>query len=1577
LTAPDQGGAGAFPTKRRITRNMVTRADGKLVNVARMRGHLFVCAMGCCCGDTVHGAAAVPTDLYQTEWEGRKLRPHVHLSMGGCLGPCTLANVVMLLIDGRPIWFHSFNSERLVLALYDYIESMVEAQAYLPPPPPLSDLQFNTFRWDGATGHAAAAPLSTGEGQSLPATGSAAQHPPLPLGEGWGEGVASSLGGGFVFLTHADTDLLALSKVRANLGPDFPPVRGFNISHLKSEADAASFVDAVARSADVVILRLLGGRSSFRGGFERAVERATADDQWLLCLPGTDALDPDLTAASNVGAEIVHESLAYLRLGGLENFEHLLRFLSDHLLTTGFGYDAPRPQPRHGIYYRSEEIADPDAAPISSDAGPISSLSLSGGEGWGEGVVAPTLGVLFYRSHLLSGNTEFVDAIVREIERRDARALAVYTSSLQDMADGPSLASPSSTDDQGPVLPAALQFFAPDGRVAVDAVITTTSFAAASGNVDATHDPFVLLGVPVIQAVAASMGREQWEESLRGLSPVDTAMNVAIPELDGRINAPPVSFKRELSSFETNDLGVAPQLYEPNPHGVARAVGLALRHAALRHKPNRDKRIAVVLSNANAKASRVGAAVGLDTPASVVRILRAMSEAGYEVGEIPASGDMLLHALIERGSYDRDVVTSAQLAMMLTHVSPDTAKQWVAELPEGRRAEMAGRWGEPPGERYVDASGNLALAGLTFGNVFVAIQPPRGYAMDPAAIYHSPELPPPYPFHALYRWLAEPVENGGWGADAMVHVGKHGTLEWLPGKSVGLSESCFPDLFLGDMPLIYPFIINNPGEGAQAKRRAHAVIVDHLTPPMTTAEGYGEVEELSRLVDEYYQLEQLDPSKLPLLQQQIWELIKQARLDADLGQLLNRDSAAHTHPWDPQAHEDGVPYSISDMGARDFAHLIENVNGYLCELTSAQIRDGLHTLGEAPRDTQLIDTLLSLVRLPNLAVPSLREGVADWFGLDLAAILDRLEVRVSEPGQTAGQPTVLRSPSGSLNGRENVESVLLPTAQVTREGLEGIVGRMLPTNADVLEAIDLVGRRLLGSLAGQDYGATDLSRAIARVLGAEEGRRAARPHPNPLAEGEGRGPARIEVTLRFVCDVLVPNLRRTDEEILNLLRALDGRHVAAGPSGAPTRGMAQVLPTGRNFFTVDPRGLPTLAAWTVGQQLADALIERHVADEGRYPETVGISIWGTSLMRTHGDDVAEVMALIGVRPRWQPESRRLIGFDIIPLDELGRPRVDVVCRISGFFRDAFPELIALLDDAFRTVAAIDEPLDLNVVRRHALAQTQQLETEGVRHQEAERRSMYRVFGSPPGAYGAGILPLIDARNWKTDADLAEVYVNWGGYAYTAEAFGIDAREDFRSSLARVDAAVKNQDNREHDIFDSDDYFQYHGGMIAAIRSLAGRNPRRYFGDSADPQRARVRDLKEEALRVFRSRVVNPKWIASMRRHGYKGALEMAATVDYLFGYDATSDVVDDWMYERVAQAYALEPEVQAFFIESNPWALRDLTSRLMEAMDRGLWHDPTPEMREALQAAYLLAESDVESHANAAQARGSQKGALW
>jgi cobaltochelatase CobN len=684
----------------------------------------------------------------------------------------------------------------------------------------------------------------------------------------------------------------------------------------------------------------------------------------------------------------------------------------------------------------------------------------------------------------------------------------------------------------------------------------------------------------------------------------------------------------------------------------------------------------------------------------------------------------------------------------------------------------------------------------------------------------------------------------------VVHVGKHGNLEWLPGKTSGMSARCASDAAIGDIPLIYPFLINDPGEGTQAKRRAHAILIGHLVPPMARAESYGDIARLEQLMDEHAQIAALDPAKLPAIRAQIWTLIQAAKLDHDLG-------------LDARPHD------------TEFDGFLLHVDGWLCEIKDAQIRDGLHVLGAAPAGKARIDLVLAILRAKQMwagqaqAVPGLREtlGYAERSGDRAAADLAESRARA------------------------------------------------------LVEAMEEAG-----------WDPSAVTGVVAATLGNEA--------------------PQVADVLTFAATEVVPRLADTTNEIAGTLHALDGGFVPAGPSGSPLRGLVNVLPTGRNFYSVDPRAVPSRLAWETGQAMADSLLERYLADTGTYPDSVGLSVWGTASMRTSGDDVAEVLALLGVRPVWDEASRRLTGLEPIPLDELGRPRIDVTVRISGFFRDAFPHVVTALDDAVRLVAALDEPAEQNYVRAHAQAD---LKAHG-----DERRATTRIFGSRPGAYGAGLLPVIDARNWRDDADLAEVYAVWGGFAYGRGLDGREARGDMERAYRRIAVAAHNTDTLEHDIADSDDYFQYHGGMIATVRALTGRAPRAYIGDSTRPDTVRTRSLAEETARVFRARVVNPRWVEAMKRHGYKGAFELAATVDYLFGYDATAGVVEDWMYEKLAETYVRDEEMREFFHRSNPWALHGIAERLLEAADRKLWDAPDPDTLAALRQAYLETEGDLE-----------------
>ncbi|MEU4211599.1 cobaltochelatase subunit CobN [Streptomyces sp. NPDC026206] len=1197
-----------------------------------------------------------------------------------------------------------------------------------------------------------------------------------------------------LLLSTSDTDLLSARAAAAHRGP--VPYRLANPARL-----ALDDLPALLEGTDLVVVRLLGGIRAWQEGLDLLL----AQDRPVVVLTGEQAPDAQLMEASTVPIGIAAEAHAYLAHGGPANLEQLARFLSDTVLLTGHGFEPPAAAPTWGHLERTP-------AP---------------------GACGPLVAVLYYRAHHMSGNTGFVDTLCEQIERAGGRALPLYVASLR--APEPELI---------------------EALGAADAVVTTVLAAggtrpaeASAGGDDESWDAGALAGldVPILQALCLTGPRSAWEESDEGLSPLDAATQVAVPEFDGRIITVPFSFK------EVDEDGLP--AYVADPERAARVAGIAVRHARLRHIPAADKRIALVLSAYPTKHSRIGNAVGLDTPASAVALLRRLREDGYDFGteEVPGlksgDGDELIYALIEAGGHDQEWLTEEQLARNPVRIPAADYRRWYGQLPQELRESVEEHWGPPPGEMFLDRSrnpeGDIVLAALRRGNLLILIQPPRGFGENPIAIYHDPDLPPSHHYLAAYRWIAASREDGGFGADAMVHLGKHGNLEWLPGKNAGLSAACGPDAALGDLPLVYPFLVNDPGEGTQAKRRAHATLVDHLVPPMARAESYGDITRLEQLLDEYAAISAMDPAKLPAIRAQIWTLIQAAKLDHDLG-LEDRPD---------------------DDGFDDF---LLHVDGWLCEVKDAQIRDGLHVLGGAPTGPERVNLVLSILRARQIwggtaALPGLREAL----GLDESA--------------------------------------------ATRTG------------ADEAEA---KARALVQAMedAGWDPAAVD-----------------------EAAEGQPEGVAAI---LDFAAREVVPRLARTTDEIDHAVHALAGGFVPAGPSGSPLRGLVNVLPTGRNFYSVDPKAVPSRLAWETGQALADSLLERYRTDNGDWPESVGLSLWGTSAMRTAGDDVAEALALLGVRPVWDDASRRVNGLEPISLQELGRPRIDVTLRISGFFRDAFPHVIGLLDDAVRLVASLDEPAEQNHIRAHTQAD---LAAHG-----DERRATTRIFGSRPGTYGAGLLQLIDSRDWRTDADLAEVYTVWGGYAYGRGLEGCPAREEMETAYKRIAVAAKNTDTREHDIADSDDYFQYHGGMVATVKALKGKAPAAYIGDSTRPETVRTRTLVEETSRVFRARVINPRWIEAMRRHGYKGAFELAATVDYLFGYDATTGVVPDWMYDKLAQTYVLDAENRAFLQQANPWALHGISERLLEAESRGMWAKPDAETLDALRQAFLETEGELE-----------------
>jgi cobaltochelatase CobN len=1282
-----------------------------------------------------------------------------------------------------------------------------------------------------------------------------------------------------VFISAADTDIQTIAVAASKLPAEFPKIRAVNLLQLQQQLTIDTYAEEILERAQVIIIRLLGGRSYWSYGLEVLRETVEKNEAKLIVMPGDDSPDPDLISHSNVSLSAVNQLWRYFTEGGVQNFVHALEFAADTCLKTAYNPPLPQTVSRVGIYDwggRAEAFfetlpdsdppksplrrgtlipdSDPPKSPLKRETLTTSCSPLLKG-GWGGSPGLPTqakVGILFYRAHYLSGNLAPIDALCQALSDRNLIPVPVFVSSLRE------------PDLQVELL----EYFQPKGAEPIQLLLNTTSFAISGFNSpEPEQNTLKSLDVPVLQAIFSGGGLEQWESELQGLSPRDVAMNVALPEVDGKIITRAVSFKAVKSwnsELETDVVG-----YVAADDRISFVADLTTNWVRLKQTPAANRRIAIILANYPTRNARLANGVGLDTPTSCVEILKALQQAGYFIDNIPSSGSELIEMLTSGVTNDPE---GRELRAVNQYLDLAEYQEYFTTLPQQVQDGICNRWGLAESSTQILDTAMpfpyFPIPGIQFGNVFVGIQPSRGYEIDPSLNYHAPDLEPTHNYLAYYYWLREKF-----GTQAIIHAGKHGNLEWLPGKSVALSSNCYPEVALGAMPNFYPFIVNDPGEGSQAKRRSQAVIIDHLTPPMTRAELYGPLQQLEALIDEYCEAQSLDPSRLPMIRDRILALTNKENLDKDLGIQLNKS---------------------------EFTEFITRTDGYLCELKESQIRDGLHIFGQCPEGRQLRDLIIAIARHPSTNRIGLTRALAKDLDLDF------------DPLTTANDLTAELEQKAA----ELVDNLLKNISVHPRSSAASAVANFQIGQATQLE-------------------------------------------------------------IDWIENYLLPSLLQTNQEITNLLRGLDGRHIPSGASGAPTRGRPDVLPTGRNFYSVDIRAIPTETAWRVGRVAAETLIERYTQENGEYPKTLGLSVWGTSTMRTGGDDIAEALALIGVQPIWDGPSRRVVDFEILPVSVLGRPRVDVTLRISGFFRDAFFNLIDLFDSAVKAVADLDESVEDNPLAAQVKQEIQDWESAGLSREDAELRSNFRVFGSKPGAYGAGLQGIIEAQNWTDDGDLAKAYINWSSYAYTSSSssnlagdvpevkqseWGCSAPETFEKRLGQMQIVLQNQDNREHDILDSDDYYQFQGGMTAAIRNLQGKNPETYFGDNSIPENPKVRQLREEIARVYRSRAVNPKWIEGVMRHGYKGAFEIGATVDFLFAYDATANCVEDFMYEGIAEAYIFDEKVQAFIQSNNPWALRDMAERLLEARQRGLWQSASQDILDKLRSIALEAEAVIESH---------------
>jgi cobaltochelatase CobN len=1143
--------------------------------------------------------------------------------------------------------------------------------------------------------------------------------------------------------------------------------------------------------------------------------------------------EPSFSALSNVNPEITATVYRYILFGGGANMRNMLAYLMSQLFGSDAAFESPEPLPWQGIHHPEvpgvfTETADFLAAyrahlPFEPDS---------------------FVGLLFSRSDWACANLEVERAIIRALERRGLGVIPVFYYSLKDA----NLGNMGGAE--------VVEHFLMDGQAPlVDGVIKLSPFFLGSerGGVresDAPSGVDVLkrLGVPVFAPVISYYkDRTQWLADADGLGS-QTAWSIAMPEFEGVIEPIVVGASRGISTPEEES-------YEALEDRIERLAARVAKWVALRKKPNSEKKIAFVLNNnpcASVEAT-VGGGAHLDTLESVADIMKRMAAEGYAVMP-PESGKALIDEIMDKKAISEFRWTTVQEIVArgghLALVENDRYMEWFGELPDGTRARISEAWGNPPGEEKdgVPAAmvhdGKIVVTGVRFGNAVVCVQPKRGCAGarcdgQVCKILHDPSVPPPHQYLATYKWLSREF-----GADAIVHVGTHGNLEFLPGKATGLSSGCLPDAAIDNMPNLYIYNVDNPPEGVIAKRRSNAVLVDHMQTVMVRGELYGDLDELERLLAEYDRYRRTEPGKAHTISHMIIDKVKSLDL----------------LPPDRLSHE------MMDEA-------ITEIHDKLSLLKETYIPKGMHIFGGIPQGADRAELIYAIMRYET--------------------------------------------------GPESLRGIV-----------SNVIGRALGgRNGDIEEAVEAAARELCKGWVEQGISPIDGLSAGYTLLPEER---------DALAKVED-DLARLDRSIS------------ASDEMGALLSGFNGAYIAPGPSGLITRGRPDILPTGRNFYALDAQTIPTRAAWEMGKLLADKTLDRYLIDEGDYPENIAFYWQCTDIMWSDGEGMAQMMYLLGVKPVWQ-DNGRVKGFKVMPPEELVRPRIDLTVRISGITRDNFSGAVELLDEAVQAVAALPEDPERNFVRKHTL---ERLDGRPEDDADAFRQATYRMFASMPGTYQAGTQLAVYASAWKTQKDLADVFLYWNGYAYGKGVFGDAAHKRLKESLSSVCCTFNKTVTDEYDLTGCCCYFGAHGGMINAAQVVSGTEIRSYYGDTRDQGKVSVRTLAEEVRRVARAKILNPRWIAGMKEHGYKGAAEISKRVGRLYGWQATAKSVDASIFDDVARTFLMDEENRQFFREHNPWAMEEMGRRLIEAMERGLW-DPAPDVKDALKRLYLEIEGWIE-----------------
>lgn len=1212
----------------------------------------------------------------------------------------------------------------------------------------------------------------------------------------------------------------------------------FSTAELDATQEAYASCVGASDEADFIFINIFGSLAFFKS-FYKYFETYKGKKRFYINTTIEEEVS-ELFPRCGIMPEDFNTAFKYYKSDGAENFVNLIKWLGNQFGGTHVPVKAPVFPLWSGIY-------DPDGSTVNEEAYLARIRKID----------KPVVGIIMNVMLMQKDNRQHIDCLIRTVRERGALPLCVYSEMIPNEQLG----------CKG--IKAALEHYMMfKDRPIVDSIINTVGHslsiitAPGDGSKPKENSIFEIFGVPVFQVMTTMQSYEEWQSSVKGLDSLSLSWSVFQPEFDGQV----ITYPFATTEYEETALG-SKKYASPIKDRIDNIVALAINWAKLRHMENGDKKIAIILHNNPPRNDNIGGAAGLDTPASVCEMVKRLEEIGISTEYHFTEGKEIIDRITAGLTNDgRWMSPESMLEKSIDTVKKDKYTEWFDTFIPRVQENLMKYWKEPVGD-FMAVDDQLLVPGILNGYIFIGLQPPRAFEEKAEEMYHNTDIPCPHQYIGFYNWVERIFK-----ANVIIHVGTHGTIEWLPGKEVGLSKDCFSDICIGTLPHLYPYIINAVGEGTQAKRRTYATLLDHMIPSMVESGVYDELEKMDELMKQYYHVRAADPKKLPFVTQEIMELAVKINLNNDIG--------------------------ISEEEMRNNPEeCVHRLHAWVTNVQASDINDGFHIFGKVPEEDRFRNMLKMLVRNRNGEIPALRDGVCELLGLDYDTLLAAPDTP-TEDGKSYG--------------------ILLAEA-------------------------DEIGRSVFLELEKNNFDPNDIDDIIAQFKRREVG-----------------SSKSLKKCLTYACAFVKPRVMSITDEMDNFIGGVCGKFVPPGPSGCPTRGNAGILPTGRNFYSVDPGAMPSRSSWEVGKVLANQLIERYLKDDGKYPESVSVLVYATEAMRNYGDDIAETFFLLGTRPVWLGNTDRVIGVEAIPMEELGRPRIDVTLRITGLFRDAFPNLIERVEDAVNLVAALDESWDVNYIKKHVDEEVAELVEKGMNLELAHEQSLLRVFGDAPGAYGAGVNNVVVSKKWSDVTDLGKVYTTWGCHAYGKKYHGEKLPEVFSRRMNKTSVAVKNESSREFDMLDGDDFYNYFGGMVAAITTHSGSQKPAYVPCTGDTDHIETLTLHEEASRVMRAKVNNPKWIEGLKKHGYRGAKQISGMVDYAFGWDATTNVIDDWMYDCISERYVFNKENADWMREVNPWALHSVTERLLEAQQRGMWNASEDKV-EKLKKIYLEMEGTLEN----------------